>query len=439
MRTGILGTAALGLSIVAFAGCIPDDPAPAAKVAPGSAAASGPAAKQGVLPPTGATDAKSLLATVDALQGQLKNRPRDFGVNVALGNLFYDNGRYVEAIEYDADALKIGADAQARILAFAKEKLPAAKVVPEECRVDRPAAADVAQGDKTRPFEAIAQAAAAQTPADGPAAVACWRQLTPMLAELHAREGNAWYLVGDGDKAREDHVQALALDPDQPEALFFEGAHLLETSHGDPKLIAEGRAVWEHLLKVAPNHPRAQIVRETLPRIDQLFGPKAQVALANPPAGAGGLPEGHPPAGGDGGAMAAAPALAPGTMAAMQQVPRTPALEKQLDDTLAQGEELLQQKKWQAALETFKQVMPLRPDGRVALGMGIALRELGKPTAERVLTMAAQMPGGDPARARLELGMFYEKSSPAQAKALFQEVEGDPKVGARAKAELAKL
>jgi len=71
--------------------------------------------------------------------------------------------------------------------------------------------------------------------------------------------------------------------------------------------------------------------------------------------------------------------------------------------------------------------------------MGIALRELGKPTAERVLMNATKMPGADPARATLELAKFYEKSDVPQAKALLQQITSDPKYGAEAKTRLGKL
>jgi tetratricopeptide (TPR) repeat protein len=290
--------------------------------------------------------------------------------------------------------------------------------------MDRPGEAD---GERTsmRQFEQVVVAAKALEPTDPAGAAACMGQLAQLVATIHARRGNSWYLIGNPDKAREDHALALALNPKDVEALFFSGAMALETAHGDKAKMAEGKAYWERLLKVAPDHPRAALVRETIPRIEELFGAKPGM-------------EGRP-AMADQGSGASAPMLPPGMADSMQQVKHTPEMDAQLDKTTEAGEELLKKGEWQQALDTFKQVMPLRPSGRIALDMGIALRELGKPTAERVLMNATQMPGGDNERAKFELAILYEKTNPAQARELLQGLTGDPKLGADARARLAKL
>ncbi len=360
-------------------------------------------------------DTKGLLQAVESMKASMKDRPRDFGVNVALGNLYFDNGRYSEALEFYRDAVGQSAAAEQRIRALAKVK-PAAKV-PVECRAE-PSPAEAARGEKNRTFETLAQVLEAQKPSDGSAAAACARVLAPMLANLHARRGNAWYLAGDADQAREAHEEALALDPAQPESLFFRGAHILENARGDATQLAQGRAVWEQLLKVAPNHPRAELVRQTLPKVAELFGAKTAPA-DNEPQGPGPLP--------------------PGLAAAMQRFGMGPAQGAELDKTLDAAEALLAKGSFQEALDTFKTVMPVRPDGRVALGMGIALRELGKPTAERVLLEATRMPNGDAARAHYELGLLYEKSDPARARAEFVLVPGSSPWAAKAKARLSTL
>jgi tetratricopeptide (TPR) repeat protein len=425
---------ALGLTgACLISACIPDDvpppkpqPASQASAAAPSGADAGASADQG-------TDTKSLLATVESMKGQLKDKPRGFNVSAALGNLFYDNGKFIDAIEYYSDALDRAAPAEKRIMELsAAGQLNPKAVVPDSCRLDQPTKDDVAQGNKAKALEEIVAAATALAPTDPAGEAACLGQLPLILANLHARRGNGWYLVGNADKARADHTAALALDPVNPEALFFSGALQFETAHGDPAKLAAGKAFWEKLLKVAPDHPRAQIVKETLPRVDQLFGPNANQGMAM---------AGHPPIDNQsappGGA--AAPQLPAGMMEAMSNVQHTPEMDAQLDKTTADGEALLQQGKWQEALDMFKQVMPLRPSGKIALDLGIALRELGKPTAERVLTNATRMPGGDPVRAKYELAVYYEKHDPAQAKALYQEIQDDPKVGADAKGRLARL
>jgi tetratricopeptide (TPR) repeat protein len=403
------------LAALALAACIPEEAPPSAPTVPASPAK---APDAGALE---ARDAKGLMAAVESLKGELKDKPRDFAIDMALGNLFFDNGRYVEALEYYRDAERLVAGAERALVAVAGR--PAAKQVPAACRAE-----DAAAKDGRRPVEAV-MAAASDFPEASPEAVACLRELGPALAHLRSRQGNAWYLAGNGDKARELHEAALLLDADLPESLFFRGAHILEAAKGDPAALARGRAEWERLLRVAPDHPRAAIVRETLPRVEELFGAKGREKGPDEPA-----PVPAPAADAQGPAP-----LAPGLAEAMQAVERTPELERQLDQRLADGQRLLDEGKWQEALDAFKAVMPLRPDGRVALGLGIALRELGKPTAERVLAQAVRMPGGDPRRASYELALFYEKSNPAQARPLYESLAGDAAWGAKARARLAAM
>src|SRR5918912_2693672 len=52
-------------------------------------------------------DPKSLLAAVDRMQDQLKDKPKTFEVLAALGNLYYENGRFLEAIDTYRQALRI--------------------------------------------------------------------------------------------------------------------------------------------------------------------------------------------------------------------------------------------------------------------------------------------------------------------------------------------
>jgi tetratricopeptide (TPR) repeat protein len=407
------------VAVASLIGCIPEEaptPPPVEATAPVDA---GPpaAANTGDVP----TDSKSLLATVEAMKDQLKSRPRDFNVDAALANLFYDNGKYIDAIEYYTNALD-------RLAAAEKRLDPTAKIagpVPEGCRLETNAKQPTTAGTPARTVEeavTYADSIATQNPAG---AAACLSQLVAPLAGVHARRGNSWYLIGNTDKARGDHQAALRLDPNNPEALFFSGAVELETAHGDPVKLAAGKAFWERLLKAAPEHPRAALVKETLPRINELFGAKPGAMPGDAPGVAAGGPS--------------APALPAGMAESMQNVQHTPEMDAQLDKTMDEGEALLAKKEWQKALDTFKQVMPLRPNGRTALGMGIALRELGKPMAERVLQNATTLPGGEPARAKYELAILYETKDPAQAKSLLQEVSSDPKIGAEAKARLAKL
>src|ERR1700694_96380 len=59
------------------------------------------------------SDPAKLLAAVDQLQGQLKDRPKPFEVLAALGNLYYENGRYLEAVDAFRQALALAAPVEA--------------------------------------------------------------------------------------------------------------------------------------------------------------------------------------------------------------------------------------------------------------------------------------------------------------------------------------
>jgi hypothetical protein len=111
-----------------------------------------------------------------------------------------------------------------------------------------------------------------------------------------------------------------------------------------------------------------------------------------------------------------APALSPEMMQAMQNVERTPEMEAQLTKQVEVGEEALAKGRYDEALAAYRQVMPLRPDGRVKAGMAWALIGLGKPTAERVWSVAV---GSDPAAVE-QLGDTLKAKGDAQgAKALW--------------------
>src|SRR5438105_8501454 len=80
-----------------------------------------------------AGDSKALLAEVDRLKDQLKDKPKTFEVLSALGNLYYENGRYLEAIDSFRQALELAAPFETEAEALRKKTRPAAEL-PVECR-----------------------------------------------------------------------------------------------------------------------------------------------------------------------------------------------------------------------------------------------------------------------------------------------------------------
>jgi Flp pilus assembly protein TadD len=325
-------------------------------------------ADAGALAHLDTNDPKALLAAVDQMQGQLKDKPKTFEVLSALGNLYYENGRYLDAVDSFRQALAMSAPSEARAQELRDKKVKPAKDLPLECR----------RGAQGYGFEQIAEAA---RKLDGPRELRCLESALQMAVEGRSRRGNALYLVGNPDGALAEHRRVLAGSPDHPESLFFVGAILLEQSRGDEAKLEEGKKYWRRLLAAAPDSPRAALVKDSLPRAEEIFAPKAQA-----PSGAGAQE-----------LQAVAEAV--------QNTERTPALEKGLDELTAQAESLLDHGKYQEARDAIVRVMPMRPnDARTAAAMGAAMRGLGREEmAERTLSRALQLDPGQP-RALYEMG-----------------------------------
>ena len=378
------------------------------------------------------SDPKALLAAVDRMQGQLKDRPKTFEVLAALGNLYYENGRYLDAVDSLRQALALSAAPEERLQALRDERVKPAQDVPLECR-------------RSGPAYGLEQIAAAAHKLDPPRERRCLDSALEMAVAARARRGNALYLVGNPDGALAEHRRVLAEAPDHPESLFFVGAILLEQSRGEKTKLEEGKKYWRRLLQVAPDHPRAELVKQSLPRADEMFTPKPSVAQAGMPPGHPdvALPGGHPAVGGNapdapmahrGAAPEDRPDVDPNTVRALAEAAanteRTPELEKGLDELTAQAEALLDQGKYQEARDTIVRVMPMRPDdARIAAAMGGAMRGLGREQmAERVLLRALELDPRQP-RALFELGrLLAARGDKAGAQEKFRAAQSaDPK------------
>ena len=388
-------------------------------------------------------DSKALLAEVDRLKDQLKDKRKSFEVLSALGNLYYENGRYLEAIDAYREAEALAAPAEARALALKKKRVKPAADLPAECR-------------RSGPDYGLSKIAEAAGNLDEPHELRCLEAALEMELQTVSRRGNAFYLIGNPDSALAEHRKVLERSPDYPESLFFVGAILLEQSTGDEKQLAEGKKYWQRLLEVAPESPRAPMVRDTLPRADEVFKPRAQMPPGHPPVAQNDLPPGHPPIGGGqpGAPMShAGTGNAPGEPSAEEirnlqeavaNTERTPELEKGLDALLEQSEKELDRGRYQEARDAVVRVMPMRPDdARTAAAMGGAMRGLGRvQMAERTLSRALQLDPKQP-RALYEMGkLLAQQGDKAGALQRFNALKSaDPKFAQshRVDDELAKL
>src|SRR5207253_7241029 len=79
-------------------------------------------------------DSKALLAEVDRLKDQLKDKPKTFEILSALGNLYYDNGRYLEAVDAFRQAEDLAAPVEADEAELRRRGVKPAADLPSECR-----------------------------------------------------------------------------------------------------------------------------------------------------------------------------------------------------------------------------------------------------------------------------------------------------------------
>ena len=121
-----------GCLAVSLTACVPDDPPVPAQ--PANVSADGGAHDDS------APTAASLLDTVERMKEKLKGKQRDYDINIALGNLYYENGKFVDAIEYFSDGLTQVESVEKALLAA---KPPAKGAVPVSCKLSRPAPDDV--------------------------------------------------------------------------------------------------------------------------------------------------------------------------------------------------------------------------------------------------------------------------------------------------------
>ncbi|HEY3446340.1 MAG TPA: hypothetical protein VGK67_08235 [Myxococcales bacterium] len=225
---------------------------------------------------------KDLAEKLGPLQERMKAEPRSFAAAAAVGDLLFDNSRYVDAVDLYRQALERGAETLTlldEVSVKAPAKLPQAK----DAGCESGTAAAVPDNDS--------KARARRDKGDFGAAVVCARAAAAPILGTASRRAQALFLVGNVDQAVGEYEKVLKRDPDAAEALFFLGALQLNRRGAGPAGLQAAAGAWKHFLEVAPkDHPRRAEVEKTLPSVENAL---ANAAKAGPPAAD--LPPGHPP------------------------------------------------------------------------------------------------------------------------------------------------
>jgi tetratricopeptide (TPR) repeat protein len=409
-----------------------------------SAPPSDAAPPEGHPPMTGRAppSAEELLQQLDQMQG-LREREKTFEIASSLGKLYYTNGRHSDSITYFLQAEQKAKDVRELFLAQRK-KLGKGTV---------PSAAEAKCGfSEQTPVESMAATAAERAKkGDTAGAAACARAALAPVLEVESMRANAMFLSGDGEGALAVYERILEVAPTSADALFGRSALLYELKGDDLKALKSAHDGFEAFLVAHADSARAPLARKLSRMTDEAakaggmkkllasrvedrriratkldLAPKGMMAQGPMAGAAGGPMAGGAAGGGD----SAAPAISQETMQAMQNVEHTPELEAQLTKTVEQGEELLAKGRYDEALQAYRQVMPLRPDGRVKAGLAWTLVGLGKPTADRVWGVAV---GSDPAAVDALGEALKAKGDVKGAKALWSKLAASaPDYAARA-------
>jgi tetratricopeptide (TPR) repeat protein len=352
-----------------------------------------------------AEDAKKLLEQLDAMKAELKSRPKTAEIEYALGNLYYENGRYPEAVDSYRQLIERTREPMQRYLAALAKSHKTISAEKAGCPF------------ATRPsYDQLVKIADEKNAAgDYSAAVVCYEAALLPVVTAHARRGNAFFLLGNEDNAVAEHQEALRIVPTYSDSLFFLGAILFEGGEGNVPRLKQAKEYWQRFLLSNPEPDREKLVRTDLTRLSAAIDNRGHIQKAQPP----GM---SPPSG------------------PIDPPPPPPELsdaqKRQLRALVAKGQRSLKAREWSEALAAFVQARKIDAgDGDAATGAGIALLNLG----QRVDAEAAfrDALGRDPknALALYQLGeVFFENQHyVGAARFWLQVMDQDPELGERMK------
>jgi tetratricopeptide (TPR) repeat protein len=201
-------------------------------------------------PGQGAPSSAELLAQVEAMKSRLASAPKSLEILLALGNLYFQERRYPDAIGWYDEAIALAEPVWKDYLTLperAREKEPA------------PAVQQACARTEARGFEPLATEARTRARRkDLAGAGFCYRAALEPSIGARIQRANAKLLSGDAAGAVADHEAVLARIPDQPDALYFLGLALAETAKGNVLQLERARALWRRVAELQPNGPYAE-------------------------------------------------------------------------------------------------------------------------------------------------------------------------------------
>ncbi|MBS2031682.1 MAG: hypothetical protein JST54_27545 [Deltaproteobacteria bacterium] len=372
-------------------------------------------------------DAKALLARVEAMKEQLKDKPKTIEVTVALGSLYYDNGKYLDAVDYYRQAIdqgaKLASDYQAISTAAQKAGVKPSELNAAGC--DRNVIHDSdPMMERARTLKSQGKLADA---------LACATEAVRPVVLAHERRGNAFFLIGNPSEAVHEHEKALQIEPDHAESLFFRGAILFDSRGDDVEALKQAQASWTRFLQVAPSSPRARAVKEMLPKLSEAIrlGGASKLPRAQPVAEAE-QPQQAPPMQ-QGGGLRPAP-LDPGAQEAIMNTEVTPDMIQGFNQVLDEATGQLAKNDIDGARTNIVRVFPFvmadqqkgtnkipAPTRAKAQAlMGLYMMGKGAPMGPMMMQQAAN---GDPKTVDALADALKAKGDAAHAKALWAAIQ----------------
>lgn len=354
-----------------------------------------------------AMSAKDLLVKLDQMKAALKARPKTAEIEFALGNLYYENGRWPDAI-----------DSYRQLLARAEGPLSRYQALRNHPH--QPIAAKDARcgdGSDRMTFDALVEAADAKTQGGNvSAALMCYEAALLPMTLAFTRRGNAWYLIGNEERAIADHERVLAILPEDPDSLFFLGAILFEGGEGDVPRLKQAKGYWQRFLKVNDDPDRQQLVTKDLLRLQVAIDSRGKVPREMPPQMR---------------AMSVGPITPPPPPRALRNDQR-----QALARAVARGTAALADKDWPAARAAFASGRQLDPgDVEAARGEGVALLKQGHLLEAEAALRDALGRNPDDALSLYQLGEVYFREEHYTGATRFwsQVMESDPKLSSELK------